>query len=186
MVQNILTALAVVVNGIPQGILALTYGFAAFPTAIAFVIGMGGSAALNSVATISFQAETITLAGTMGKDIKERLSLVFWGAALLLIPSVLGLNEAIVALIGPVIVTSMMAGVGIILAYVAVDLLKAEWLSGSVSMASGLVVWFITRDLAWTIIVSVALATVVFNLVRRHPVLIEKLHENFQVPVVNR
>ena len=110
MLQNILTALAVVVNGIPQGLLALTYGFAAFPTAIAFVIGMAGSAAFNSVATISFQAETITLAGTMGKDRRERLSLVFWGAILLLVPSLLGLNEAIVAFIGPIIVTSMISG----------------------------------------------------------------------------
>lgn len=77
LVQNVLTALAVVVNGIPQGLLALTYGFAAFPTAIAFVIGIAGSLAFKSVATISFQAETITLAGSMGSNVKERLSLVF-------------------------------------------------------------------------------------------------------------
>src|SRR5512145_227108 len=121
MLQNILTALAVVVNGIPQGLLALTYGFAAFPTAIAFAIGIAGSLAFNSVATISFQAETITLAGTMGTNRGERLSLVFWGGVLLLIPSILGLNEAIVNAIGPIIVTSMMAGVGIILAYVSID-----------------------------------------------------------------
>jgi adenine/guanine/hypoxanthine permease len=185
MLQNILTALAVVVNGIPQGLLALTYGFAAFPTAIAFLVGIGGSLAFNSVATISFQAETITLAGTMGANRAERLSLVFWGAVLLLIPSILGLNEAIVAAIGPVIVTSMMAGVGIILAYVSIDLFKSEWLSGTVSIISALVVWFITKDLAWTIIVSVALATITFNIVRNHPALIKKLHENFQVPEVD-
>lgn len=186
MLQNILTALAVVVNGIPQGLLALTYGFAAFPTAIAFAVGIAGSLAFSSVATISFQAETIALAGSMGKDRSERVSLVFWGAFLLLIPSVLGLNEAIVNAIGPVIVTSMMAGVGILLATVAIDLLKSEWISGTVSMVAGLIVWFITRDLAWTIIVSVALATIAYNIVRRSPALMGKHHKNFEVPTVDK
>ena len=74
MFTDLLTALAVVINGIPQGILALSFGFAAFPTAIAFLVGVAGSLAFNSVATISFQAETITLAGSLGRNIRERLS----------------------------------------------------------------------------------------------------------------
>jgi len=40
---DLLTALAVVMNGIPQGLLSLSLGFAAFPTAIAFLIGAAGS-----------------------------------------------------------------------------------------------------------------------------------------------
>jgi adenine/guanine/hypoxanthine permease len=163
---DILAALAVVLNGIPQGLLALTYGFAALPTAIAFVIGMGGALAFNSVATISFQAETITLAGTMGSNIKERLSLIFWGAVFLLVPSILGLNEAIIAWIGPVIVFSMMAGVGIMLAYVAVNLWQSERLTGTTSMITALIVWFITKDLAYTIIISVFVSIAVFNILK--------------------
>ena len=159
MMENILTAIAVVINGIPQGILALTFGFAAFPTAIAFVIGIIGSAVFMSVATISFQAETITLAGTLGKNMKERLSLIFWGAALLLIPSLLGMNEALVDFIGPLVVTSMMAGVGIMLANVSVDLFKSEKWTGGVSVISALLVWFWTKDLAQTIIWSVIIST---------------------------
>ncbi|MBN1334047.1 MAG: NCS2 family permease [Synergistales bacterium] len=163
MFTDLLTALAVVINGIPQGILALSFGFAALPTAVAFIIGIAGSLAFNSVATISFQAETITLAGTMGHNIKERLSLVFWGATFLLIPSLLGLNETIVAFIGPTIVTSMMAGVGIMLAYVAIELFNSEKWSGAASMITGLVVWFLTQDLAKTIIISVLVSTAVYN-----------------------
>jgi len=145
LLESILTAIAVVINGIPQGILALSFGFAAFPTAIAFVIGILGSIAFASVATISFQAETITLAGTLGKDMKERLSLIFWGAALLLIPSLLGMNEALVQFIGPVVVTSMMAGVGLMLANVSMDLFNSEKWTGMVSMMSALMVWFWTN-----------------------------------------
>jgi AGZA family xanthine/uracil permease-like MFS transporter len=173
MLTDFLTALAVVINGIPQGILALSFGFAALPTSIAFLVGVAGSLAFNSVATISFQAETITLAGTMGHNIRERLSLVFWGAVFLLIPSLLGLNEAIVDFIGPVIVTSMMAGVGIMLAYVSIEMLSSEKYSGVVSMITALAVWFITQDLAYTIIISVIVATVAYNFLKRYPRLVK-------------
>ena len=167
MFTDLLAALAVVVNGIPQGLLALMYGFAALPTALAFVVGIGGSLYFNSVATISFQAETIALAGNMGRDIRERLSMVFWGAVFLLIPSLMGLNEKIVALIGPVVVNSMMAGVGLMLANVSIDLLNSERYSGTLSVIVALGVWVVTRDLAWTIIVSVAAATLLYNYLLR-------------------
>lgn len=185
MMQNILTALAVVVNGIPQGLLALTYGFAAFPTAIAFLVGIAGSLTFNSVATISFQAETITLAGTLGDNIRERLSLVFWGGLFLLIPSLLGLNEAIVRFIGPVIMFSMMAGVGIMLANVSIALLKSEIISGLVSLVVALIVWFIKRDLAWTIIVSVAASSAVYILIRYVPFFKEKLKLTVDAPHID-
>ena len=175
MMESILTAIAVVINGIPQGILALSFGFAAFPTAIAFVIGIIGSAFFMSVATISFQAETITLAGTLGKDMRERLSLIFWGAALLLIPSLLGMNEALVNFIGPLVVTSMMAGVGIMLANVSVDLFKSEKWTGGVSVISALLVWFWTKDLAQTIIWSVILSTIFYVALKFNAGLREKL-----------
>lgn len=161
---DLLAAIAVVINGIPQGLLALSFGFAGFPTALAFIAGMAGSLYFNSVATISFQAETIALAGSMGKDIRERCSIVFWGGFIILILSLLGLNEKMVNFIGPVILNSMMAGVGIMLAYVAIDLLNSEKISGTVSMLSALAVWFVTKDLAKTIIISVILATAVYNI----------------------
>ena len=185
MVANILTAAAVVLNGIPQGILALTFGFAAFPTAIAFIIGAVGSLAYNSVATISFQAETITLAGTMGRDIRERLSLVFWGAVFLLVPSLLGLNQTIIAFVGEVVVFSMMAGVGIMLAYVAIDLLKSERVSGTVSMVTALIVWLVTRDLAYTIIISVLVSAFVYVIVRYVPSIQKKLNIAIEDPTIH-
>jgi len=164
--QDLLAALAVVINGIPQGLIALSFGFAAFPTAIAFVIGAAGSLAFNSVATISFQAETITLAGKMGRDIRERLTIVFWGGFFLFIPSCFGLNELIVSFIGNTVVCSMMAGVGLMLAYVSIEMLNSEKLSGSVSMVTAVLVWFLTKNLLYTIIVSVFASTVAYNVLK--------------------
>ena len=73
--KDLLAALSVILNGLPQGLLALSFGFASVPTALAFVVGSAGCLISGSVAPISFQAETITLAGTMGKDMQERASL---------------------------------------------------------------------------------------------------------------
>lgn len=164
---DLLTAVAVVLNGIPQGLLALSMGFAAFPTALAFLVGAAGSFAFDSVATVSFQAETIAVAGKMAQSRRERLSTVFWGGVFVLVPSLLGLNEKIVELVGPTIVTSMMAGVGVMLAYISIDLFESEKLSGGVSMVSALVVWFLTYDLAKTVIISVIVATAAFNILKK-------------------
>ena len=163
---DLLAAVAVVLNGVPQGLLALSLGFAAFPTALAFLVGAAGSFAFDSVATVSFQAETIAVTGKIASSRRERLSTVFWGGVFVLIPSLLGLNEKIVELVGPTIVTSMMAGVGVMLAYLSVDLFESEKLSGGVSMVSALAVWFITGDLAKTVIISVIIATIAFNILK--------------------
>jgi len=102
----------------------------------------------------------------MGSNIRERLSLIFWGAVLLLIPSLFGLNEAIVAWIGPVIMYSMMAGVGIMLSYVAINLFQSEKVSGAVSIISALIVWFLMKDLAYTIIISVFVSVIAYNVLK--------------------
>ena len=163
---DLLAAVAVVLNGVPQGLLALSLGFAAFPTALAFLVGAAGSFAFDSVATVSFQAETIAVTGKIAQSRRERLSTVFWGGVFVLIPSLLGLNEKIVELVGPTVVTSMMAGVGVMLAYLSIDLFDSEKLSGGVSMISALAVWFITGDLAKTVIISVIIATIAFNILK--------------------
>ena len=63
--KDILAALSGVLNGLPQGLLALAFGFASVPTALAFIVGAVGNAFTGTVAVISFQAESITVAGTL-------------------------------------------------------------------------------------------------------------------------
>lgn len=163
-IQDILAAIGVVINGLPQGLLALTFGFASFPTALAFIVGALGCGVLGVVAPISFQAETITLVGTLGKDIRERVSMIFIEGAILLVVGLLGLFTVMVNFIGPVITNAMMAGVGIILAKVAVDMLRKNWRIGVVSLVSALLTYYATPDpnnkLVYTIVVSVVLSTI--------------------------
>lgn len=162
-IKDILAALSVVLNGLPQGLLAMTFGFASVPTALAFVVGAGGNAMMGSVPVISYQAETITLAGTMGKNMRERLSMVFFGGLIMVPFGLFGLLERIIDWIGPVITSGMMAGVGIMLSKVAWDMAKNDKMAGITSFASALIVYLAMKDLVYTITISVILSSIVYN-----------------------
>ncbi|SFP45566.1 solute carrier family 23 protein [Salibacterium halotolerans] len=166
--KDILAALSGVLNALPQGLLALAFGFASIPTALAFIVGAAGSAAAGNAAVISYQAETITVAGTMGRSMRERLSMIFIGAAILLVIGLLGVLEWLINWIGPVITSGMMAGVGIMLSKVAWDMAKNDRLVGTVSFVSALLVYMALQDLVYTITVSVILASIISNLQKRN------------------
>ncbi|WP_152657121.1 NCS2 family permease [Oceanobacillus sp. CFH 90083] len=166
--KDILAALSGVLNGLPQGLLALAFGFASVPTAFAFIVGAAGNAFTGTVAVISFQAESITVAGTLGKNMKERLSMLFFGACLMVIIGAFGLLERIVEWIGPVVTTGMMAGVGLMLTKVAWDMAKKDKLAGIISFASALVTYIATQDLVYTIAVSVILSSIIYYFVHKN------------------
>lgn len=168
LLSDILAALGVVLNGIPQGLLALSYGFASIPTGIGFVIGAVACMALGSVAPISFQAETIVLAGTMGKNLRERLSMILYAGLLMVALGLTGTLTYIVNLAGETVINAMMAGVGILLAKIALDGLKKNRLVTAVSIASAVVVYFLFgRDLVLTIVASVVISSIVAKIAKQ-------------------
>ena len=71
-----------------------------------------------------------------------------------------GLLNPTIDFIGPAITSGMMAGVGIILAKVAIDMTKANPLVGGVSVLSALLIYVFTNDLVYTIVVSVVLSSI--------------------------
>lgn len=170
--QDILTDLMAIIgtvlNGIPQGLLALTFGFASIPTAMAFFIGAFGNTVTGNVAPISFQAETITYAGTAGKNRAERSAMIFIGAAIMALIGFAGMLTKIVDFIGSDIAFGMMAGVGIMLSQVAINMVKKEHIAGGVSLAAALIAYVITRNspnsLVYTIIISVVASCIANNL----------------------
>lgn len=160
--QDVLAALAVVLNGLPQGLLALTFGFAAFPTALAFVAGTAGVILFQQVAPISFQAESIVLAGTLGKDRSERLNIVFYTGIIMVLVGFVGVLEPTIAFIGPSILNGMMAGVGIILARVSIDMIKDNKIVGASSLLIAVLTYFITKNLVYTIVFSVFSSSIIW------------------------
>ena len=146
-IQDILAAIGVVLNGIPQGLLALSYGFASVPTALGFAIGAVSCGLLSSVAPISFQAETIVMAGSMGKTRRDRLSMVMFGGLIMVVLGLTGALSAVTAFAGDAIVHAMMAGVGFVLVRTAFNMVKENQLVGWVSVASAVVIYLITKAL---------------------------------------
>ncbi len=165
--KDVLAIFSVILNGLPQGLLALSFGFATVPTALAFVVGGVGNAIVGSVAPISFQAETITLAGTMGKNMRERLSMIFIGAAIMALIGIFGFLEDIVNFIGPAITSGMMAGVGIMLVKVSVEMTRKSHLVGLTSMGSAFIVYMLTHDLVYTISVSVVASSAIYVMMNK-------------------
>ena len=166
LLENLLAALAVVLNGLPQGLLALSYGFGAFPTALGMFVGAIGMVVFKQFAPISFQAESIVLAGTLGKNRDERLNITFFSGLIMVIIGGLGMLQVTIDFIGPSSLSGMMAGVGFMLAKVGIDMIKENSVAGWSSMITAILTYFITKDLVYTIVISVfasSLAWLIIN-----------------------
>ena len=178
-----LAVIGVVLNGLPQGLLALAYGFASVPTALAFFVGVVGNLATQSVAPISFQAETITYAGTAGKNRSERCAMIFIGGAIMTVIGLLGLLTKIVNFVGEDVAYGMMAGVGIILTKAALDMVKSDKISGGVSLAAALLTYFFSKDTAtteiYTIVISVVAACIASAIFNKEKANIEVVDDKF-------
>ena len=57
---DLLAIIGVVLNGLPQGLLALTFGFASVPTALAFFVGAVGNTITQSVQFPSRRRRSLT------------------------------------------------------------------------------------------------------------------------------
>jgi AGZA family xanthine/uracil permease-like MFS transporter len=88
------------------------------------------------------------------------------GAALGLI----GVYGALVDFIGVPIQGGMMAGAGLILSIVAVELIRENWKIGGLSTVVAVVVFIATKDLIWALIASVAAGVVLGRWVPSTPV----------------
>lgn len=121
----------------------------------------------GSVAPVSFQVETITVAGSMGEDKSERLSIIFYAAIIMAIVGALVLMDRLVDFIGVEITSGMMAGVGLILVKASIAMVNKQKIVGIISFVSALFVYIFTNDLVYTIVLSVILSTLYSSLYKK-------------------
>lgn len=189
---DLLAIIGVIMDALPQALLALAFGFASIPTAIAFFVGAAGNAITGNVAPISFQAETITYAGTSRKNRAERCTVVFIGALILTIIGVCGVLTNIIDFIGPNIANGMMAGVGLLLTKASLDMVREDHIAGGVSVVTALITYFLTRNsthtLIYTIVVCVVSSSIVSTLIDKEEKVITVEEDKFTHPkfVINR
>ena len=158
---DLMAAIGVVLNGIPQGIMAMGLGFAVFPTTFSFLLVAAINFIFHSVAPVSFQAESLALTGNLGRNTREFTSIIFGGSVIMAIIGFTGVLTRIVHLFGNQVITAMMAGVGIMLAKISLDMSKVHHhsLTGWLSILIAVITYLISKDLVWTICLSVILSS---------------------------
>ncbi|OGG10312.1 hypothetical protein A2154_02635 [Candidatus Gottesmanbacteria bacterium RBG_16_43_7] len=142
-------------------VLAGYLGYKIFPSALGFLIGAIGMLLTGTYTPVSFQQEAMVLAQRLATELRPRVTMILGGAVLTGIIGLLGLPQRVVDGIGQEIFVAMLAGVGLLLSWVALKLAKIDWRIGVPSLVSALIVQYLTNDLIWTITVSVPLGILI-------------------------
>ena len=175
-----LAVIAVIINGVPQLLYAQARGFAIKPAGFAYLIGAFGNLLTGSVTPISSQAETITVA-SVNKNLRNNVSAILLAALLMAILGLCGGVNMIADFAGPAVVAGMMAGVGLMLAGVTLDMFGQEKRIVIVSVVSALAAYVLFLNdgnkVVWTIFISVVVSTLDFLFLQKRRVNMETLVE---------
>ena len=190
MLENIIAALVGTLNGVSQSVMAVSFGFALVPSSLAFLVGVISCLVFQSSVPISFQADTIIMAGRMGHTRQERLTIVFIAGIAMMLIGAFGLLDDIVRFAGMRVTTAMMCGVSIILAKVAFDMAKENFKVASTSIALAVIMYMLTQELVYTFAISVIGSTIVYHLPDKNKIkvaIMPMAFEKFQLqkPVFN-
>jgi AGZA family xanthine/uracil permease-like MFS transporter len=174
MFSLLLAVIFVVINGIPAMYFARSLGYKLKPTGFAYFIGAVGNILTGSVVPISAQAETLTLSGRI-KDLPTRIAALLIAAVFGIIMGVTGSVSKIADFAGVAAVTGMMAGVGFILADVAIEMYRQDKRIGIVSTVFAYSIYILTGDLIYTIAGSVLASALDFCFIQKRRVDLKEL-----------
>jgi AGZA family xanthine/uracil permease-like MFS transporter len=166
--DDVAGSLSMLADVIGEGLVGISLGWAAKPTGIGFIVGLVFLLGFRSLAPVSFEVESLTIVSRIAKRAWHvMIYAVILAGIIGAILGALGAYSTIVEFIGPAIQYGMMTGVGIVLAIVAVDLIKENRLIGIISAASAFLVYFATRSDPSAIIYALAVSVVISVIVGR-------------------
>ncbi len=159
--QDVSVALLSLLDVASGAILALSFGFLLLPSAAGFIVGAVGSLLTGSITPVSFQQENLVLATGLSKDLRPRISMILIAAFLTGLLGLLGLPQWIVDKVGPEIFLGMLAGVGLYLTKVGLDLAKEKLIIGIPCTIVALSVQILTNNLIYAVTASVPLGILI-------------------------
>lgn len=176
MLQDVgLLAMAVVfvaINGLTMLAWAAAQGYKMKPTAFAFLVGAVGNLLTGSITPISGQSSILTVSHFM-KNVNERIAALLLAVVIMIPLGLTGSVTRIADFAGPAVVQGMMAGVGLMVAGITIDMLKQAKRTGIIAFVSALATHVIflgdTNALVYVIAISVTLATLDFVLLQKDP-----------------
>lgn len=158
-IKDLVAALALLLNCVPGAILALSMGYSMTATIFGIVAGLAGPLVCRQVSPLSLQPESLVLLKQISNKRTERVVIAGISSVILLILGVAGMIEYIVDIIGQGAMYALLAGIGIMIIRVAFDMQKQEKPVGAVSILSATVVYLLTKDLIYTVIISCIIST---------------------------
>jgi len=161
----VIAVVFVAINGLTMLAWAAAQGFKMKPTAFAFLVGAVGNLLTGSVTPISGQSSILTVSHFM-KNVNERIAALLLAVVVMVPLGLTGSVTRIANFAGQPVLWGMMAGVGLMVAGIALDMLGQEKRTGIIAFVSALATWVIflgnQHALVYVIAVSVTLATVDF------------------------
>jgi len=168
----------VALNGLTMLAWAAAQGYKMKPTAFAFLVGAVGNLLTGSVTPISGQSSILTVSHFI-KNVNERVAALLI-AVIVMVP--LGLTGAVTRIAefaGNPVLWGMMAGVGLMVAGISVDMFKQARRTAAISFISALVTRWIflgnQHELVYVIAISVTLASLDYALIQGKRVDIMKM-----------
>jgi len=166
----VLAVVFVAINGLTMLAWAAQMGYKMKPTAFAFFVASIGNALSGNVVPFSGQSSILTVSNFV-KNTNERVAALLIAVVVMVVAGAAGWVSAIADWAGPPVILGMMAGVGLMVAQISVDMLKQDKRTGIISFTTALLTWWLTvgnpNQLVWVIAVSVTAATVDFLLLQK-------------------
>ena len=162
----------VALNGLTQLAWAASMGFKMKPTAFAFLVGAVGNLITGSVTPISGQSSILTVSSFV-KNMNERVAALLLAVVVMVPLGLTGAVSAIADFAGNSVVWGMMAGVGLLVSGISIDMFKQAKRTGAISFIAALATWVIVlgnpHALVYVIAVSVTLASADFVFFQTDP-----------------
>ena len=164
-------ALVQLADGIGEGFVALSLGFAAQPAGLGFLVGGFLLLGLGSIVPVSFEVESLTVVSKLAnREWVKMAQIVFLAGLIGLVLGIAGVYTHLVSFVEGTVLAGMLTGVGIILCFVAYELFKENKIVGGVSVVVAIVTFLpLTKDangLVYALGASVAAALVVSFVLR--------------------
>jgi adenine/guanine/hypoxanthine permease len=179
--RDILIAILSQLDVISGSVLALHYGFAMLPSAIGYMTGAIGTLITGNATPVSFMYESMVLSYGLSSKFRDRISMILLAALITGVLGVFGLPQLIVESVGKDIFLAMLAGVGLYLARVGLNIAKIETLIGIPCFVVAIITQLLTNDLLWTVSISIMLGMGI-HLFRIYVIKIKPPSGNIKLP----
>lgn len=185
--SDIIGGIAGALTSINQSVMAMSFGFAMMPSLLAYIVGIIGCLVFHSAVPISFQAETLIMAGTLGRDRRERISIVMFAGLAMTLIGAFGLLSTLTNFAGENLICAMMSGVGIVLCKVALDMTKANWLIGSLSLITCSIIYLLTQNIGYASLSAIIITMIVGKICKLENIVKIEVEDKFELqkPTIN-